>query len=151
MRFERPLDETRFRDLGVPAAATYTHAGNFSFSVTASLVLETGARCAYENIWALETMAALALAGTFYREIPGVTFVHVDLRLEGLRGARSTKLFKGGAYVKDPREVEDSWFMENRDFPVGEIATDPRDATRGLLDRLFASFLGDADVVAELA
>ena len=38
-------------------------------------------------------MAALAIAGAFYRQIPGISFVYVDLNLSGLKGAKTEKLW----------------------------------------------------------
>jgi hypothetical protein len=144
-------DVGRARDLGVFGSATYTYRGTLSFAVAMVVNMETGARCAYESIWAKETLGSLAVAGNFYRSVPGVTFVDVGLVLQNLEGAQSEKLWKG-AYLSKPRQVEVVGYDESRRFPVAELASDPRDAARSLLDRFFVSFLGEgADVVAELS
>jgi hypothetical protein len=147
-----PEDISSLRDLGVMTWASYTYPGSFSFVVMTVVDNETGGRSANEYVWTQETMAALAVAGSFYLDVVGVTFVHADLRLEGLYGARTAKLFQGrGAYVRNPLEVKDQAYSESGTYPVREIASDPRDACRGLLDRFFASFRGEDDVVTELA
>jgi hypothetical protein len=144
-------DVAQARDLGVFGSATYTYAGTLSFAVATVVNMGTGARCAYESLWAKETLASLAVAGNFYRSVPGVTFVDVGLVLQNLEGAQSEKLFKG-AYLSKPRQVEVVGYDESRRFPVAELASDPRNAARSLLDRLFVSFLGEgADVVTELS
>lgn len=72
-------------------AATYSYTGQLSLRV--SMGLEVGPprhggrlREAFEHIWAAETVALLAIAGHFYREIPGVGFVRAALFLDGLDG-----------------------------------------------------------------
>jgi hypothetical protein len=87
------------------------------------------------------------------RNVPGVTFVDVDLMLQNLEGAHSEMLFAGtGAYIRNPRPVDVPQYVESRRFPVAELASDPRNAARSLLDRFFVSFLGDgADVVRDLS
>jgi 5-methylcytosine-specific restriction endonuclease McrA len=124
--FESSADIEWFR-FGVPAAATYTHAGNFSFQAATAVVLEAGQRCAYESIWARETMAALAIAGAFYRGIPGITFVYADLLLAGLEGAKTAKLWESGrVLIRNPLEIKDSSYQESGNFSVRELASDPR-------------------------
>jgi hypothetical protein len=135
----------------VLCAATYTHSGDFSFEVSTVIDIN-GRRCAWEYLWALEAMAALAFTGSFYGGISGVSFVDVDLNLMNLEGAIATKAFKGAYSSHGWREVADANYIESRRFAVAEFAKDPSDATRELLDRLFASFLGDGtDVVGNLA
>jgi hypothetical protein len=115
------------------------------------VTMETGGRCAYESLWAKETMASLAVAGNFYRGVPGVTFVDVDLRLNNLEGALSEKAWSG-AYLRTRREVDVPGYDESGRFAVAELAVDPRNAARSLLDRFFVSFLGDgADVIKEVS
>jgi hypothetical protein len=132
---------------------TYTHRGALSFAIATVVTDETGGRCAFESIWARETIASLGVAGNFYRNVPGVTFVDVDLMLQNLEGAHSEMLFAGtGAYIRNPRPVDVPQYVESRRFPVAELASDPRNAARSLLDRFFVSFLGDgADVVRDLS
>jgi hypothetical protein len=108
-------------------------------------------RSADETLWAKETIASLAAAGNFYRNVPGVTFVDVDLRLNNLEGAVTEKAWTA-ADIKNPRKVEVPGYDESGRFSVAELASDPRNAARRLLDRFFVSFLGDgADVIDELS
>jgi hypothetical protein len=145
------LDLPQARNLGVFGFATYMHSGTLSFEVETVVTTETGARYAYESLWAKETIASLATAGNFYRNVPGVTFVDVDLRLNNLEGAVTEKAWTA-AYIKNPRKVEVPGYDESGRFSVAELASDPRNAARRLLDRFFVSFLGDgADVIDELS
>jgi len=144
------MDLSTLRNLGLLcwAAFSYTTAA-FSFEITMVVVDEKGTRYAYEHIWARETMGALAFVGSFFRDVPGVSFVDVDLQLSGLQHAITIKAVTG-AYVRSVREIEDPAYQESRRMSVAEIEADPRAATHALLDRLFASYLGNADVIAEL-
>jgi len=126
------------------AAASYAYGGGLSFLVTTT-VMSNDRKCAYEWFWTLETMACLAFAGSFYKSVPGVSFAYVDLLLQGLEGAVSFKASRGRAYHHDQRKIPTQKYEASDLFSVLELATDPREATRALLERLFASFLEEGD------
>ena len=133
-------DDPRILQDSVAASAVYAHKRT-SFSIMVRMWLEeNGGRCAFEHIWAVEAMAALAVAGSFYRAIPGVSFVRVNLELQGLQGSVSWRS-RGRRSDPGQRQVTDSVYSESSVLPVAEMANDPREPVRLLLDRLFASFL----------
>jgi hypothetical protein len=150
--WESGYASTNVNDLqeGPRAGGTYMYRGGFSFEVS-QWVEERGQRVAWEHIWALEAMAALMIAGRFYVEVHGVSFLNVDFSLQGLEGAVSYKSTHG--YTSGvAHEIKDHRYVESAAFPVAELADDPRNATRELLDRLFASFLGQHDdIVADIS
>ena len=98
------------------------------------------------SIWARETIGSLAVAGSFYRNVPGVTFVDVDLMLQNLEGAHSEAVY-GPLLHSKPTPVR-PYMSRAAVSLVAELASDPRNAARSLLDRFLVSFLGDGtDVV----
>ena len=128
-------DERQLRNV-VLASANYSHFSNgLSFYVTVDLGA-MGERHANEHIFALETMASLAVAGRFYEDFEGVSLVFVDLSLSGLDNSISSK--PGRSTL---RRISDSFYVESGVFPTSDLANNPAEAARTLLDRFLIGFL----------
>lgn len=128
--------------MGVMAAATYSHHNHgLSFYVTVDLT-SGGTRRAFEHIFVLETIAALAVTGAFYSDFEGAPLLFVDVALNGLEGSASSKLGRVPS-----RTVTDSTYIESGTFSARELAASPGVDARKLLDRFLISFLEPGDDV----
>jgi hypothetical protein len=135
---------------GTFAAATFSYTGTFSFLVTTGVVLKDGRRAAGEHFWAMNTMACLAIAGCFFRRVPGAALMRVDVGLQGLGTGLSNRALRGD--VSQPRAISDSDYKERVEVTAPALAADPQSPARGLLERLFVSYLLDSeDPFADLA
>jgi hypothetical protein len=127
---------------GVLVAATCTHDLRLSFAATMSLEGERGqGRCAFEHLWAAETLAFIAIAGAFLAGVPGVTMLRIDLGLRGLDGAVSFAASRGRAFHAGLTQITDGDYRERIETGVREAARDPVTPARQALDRLLVSFL----------
>ena len=133
------------------SAATFIYRGGFSFRSTMSTLTEDGSgRVAMEHLWATDLMACLSIAGNFYLDIPAASLLRVDLSLDGLAGAASWRDSWDRVAPDAPRVVDDA-YSAGGVFGARELATDPSEATRILLDRFFVSFIHEGhDVVGSL-
>jgi hypothetical protein len=138
--------------IGERSACTFTYRGGFSTRTTASLLTEDESDyIAYEWLWAADLMASLSIAGNFYRDIPAASLLRVDLSLEGLAGAVSSLRTRGRAIAPDSPRAVDGAYVEGGVFGARELAADPSNAARTLLDRFFVSFIDEGhDVVGSL-
>jgi hypothetical protein len=136
----------------VLVAATYTYEGRFSFVVTISVIEEDGSHpVAFEHLWVVETMAMLSVAGHFFADA-GAALLDVGMGLQGLDGAVSYKASDGRAFHAGQPQIKGANYFDQLRVSSRALADDPREATRQLFERLFASFLtpGD-DVIAGVA
>jgi hypothetical protein len=126
----------------VLVAGTCTHDLRLSFAATMGLEGEGGqGRCAFEHVWAAETLAFIAIAGAFLGEVPGVTMLRIDLGLRGLDGAVSFAASRGRAFHAGQTQITDGDCRERTEAGVRECATEPSAPARAVLDRLLVSFL----------
>jgi hypothetical protein len=134
------------------AAATYSHSGAFSFQVSLALVDEpSSTRRAFEHLWLSELLAGLCCGATFLSRIPGVGYLQCELGLQGLENSISSSP-DVPAYEQNPPRITDSFYRETGTFGARELARDPREAARLLLDRLLVSFLSpDFDLFSYIA
>ena len=127
----------------------YTYGGGFSFTVTIDLAagLEPGApanaRCAHEHHWAIETMALLGIAGNFFAPFPEASLLRVDLELGGLLDSVSWQASRGLAFNSGAPRVRENLYSSGSVFAARELAADPRDATRILLDPFMVAILSE--------
>jgi hypothetical protein len=127
----------------VLVAATYSYTGQLSFQVSMNLEPPGGppGRRAWEPLWALETVALLAIAGHFYAAIPGVGLVRVALSLGGLAGAIAWMPVHGSGATDELGGVTDDYYTESIIVSPRALWADPVPAARELLDRFFVSFI----------
>jgi Putative DNA-binding domain len=132
----------------IAAACAYTYSGGFSSHVARSLRdHSTGLKTyyAFEGFWCIELMAALLLARHFFDGVEGVSFLSVDVLVGGLAGARRTQSvddYDISTFDEiGARWVQDNRYEESGVFATTELLQRPAEATRTLLDRLYASFL----------
>jgi Schlafen, AlbA_2 len=126
------------------SAAVCTHDLKMSFYATIDLSGEGGTgRCAYEHLWAAETLAFLSLAGHFLQGVPAASMLHVELGLDGLDGASSYAVSRGPAFDPTQPRASGGYIQDSRSSPR-ELATDPEATARRLLDRMFISFVPES-------
>ncbi len=140
--------------LSVMVGAMYRYGTGFSFTVTIDLAegLEpdagAGAICAHEHHWAIEVMTLLSVAGHFYASHPEAALLRVDLELGGLLEAVSWQASGGIAFDSGAPKVTENLYLAGDVFPTRELAEDPRDATRALLDPFMVAILSEgSDIV----
>lgn len=134
------------------AAAVCTHDLAFSFFSTLGLEGEDRAGfCAFEHLWAAQTLAFLSVAGHFFREVPGASILRVDLSLQGLDGAVSFAVSHGRVFNENQLHAVDRNYHERTQTNPREAADLPIEVARRLLDRLWVSFVPqEADVFVRL-
>jgi hypothetical protein len=137
-----PTTEASLRSNSKLIAGTYIYEQGFSFQGVMGLAVpEQDWLCAYEHLWAAQTMALLAIAGHFYATIPSASPLRCDLELVGLSGALSFYASQGRIKDLDAPTVEDSLYLTCGEITAREAGVDPRAATHMLLDRLLASII----------
>jgi hypothetical protein len=141
--------------LSVMVGAMYRYGAGFSLTVTIDLAegLEPdagdGARCAHEHHWAIEVMTLLSVAGHFFKSFPETGLLRVDLELGGLLEAVSWQASGGLAFGSGAPQVTENLYLNGGMFATRDLAQDPRDATRALLDPFMVAILSEgSDVVA---
>jgi hypothetical protein len=123
------------------SAAVCTHDLKMSFYATIDLSGEGGTGlCAYEHLWAVDTIALLSLAGHFLQDVPTASILRVELGLDGLQGATSYAESHGRAFHPDQLRASGGYIEGTRSSPR-ELASDPETIARRLLDRMFVSFV----------
>lgn len=129
--------------------AVYRYGHGFSFTTQISLLsgmepdAPAGATMAEEHHWAIEGMAQLALGAAFHREISEASLLRVDLELGGLLGAVSYQAARGLAFETGAPTVTENLYSVGDVFSTAELASDPREATRRLLDPLMVAILDE--------
>jgi hypothetical protein len=133
-------------------SATYQYENGLSFYTTIDLrPVGMQWRCTYENLWALETMADMAIAAQFFAEVDAASHLRIDLLLSGLEGSTSVEATHAEIEAPQAPKVQDNQFERGGIFTIDELVDDPRDATRALLERFFIAFLSPGyDVLARL-
>jgi hypothetical protein len=134
-------------------AGTYIYEQGFSFQVVMGLaVYQQDWLCAYEHLWAAQTMALLAIAGHFYATMPSASPLRCDFELVGLSGALSFQASQGRMRDLDAPIVEDALYLAGGEITAREASIDPRAGTHMLLDRLLASIIPEqVDLIDRLA
>ncbi len=133
--------------------AMYAYGGGFSFVVAINLgEVEPGAPpgslCSFEHLWAVETMALCSVAGHFFAPLTEASLLYVDLELGGLLDSVSWQASRGLAFGSNAPRVTENLYVRGAVFSSRELADDPRDATRALLDPFMVSILTEgSDVV----
>jgi hypothetical protein len=124
------------------AAATCAHELAFSFFATISLVGANDAGfCAYEHLWAAETLVCLSVAGLLFRAVPEASLLRVDLSLQGLDGSVSWALSQGVAFGEEQLRALDSDYRARTRAVAAELADEPIAVARRLLDPFLISFV----------
>ena len=150
---------------GVAVGAMYGYRNGFSFSTTINLeptepaapgensIELTEMRCAYEHLWAAETLGLLRIAGQFFAPLPEASLMRVDLVLSGLLDATSFQATRGMAGLRGSAPVvTENQYPAGGNFPTRQLADDPRDAVRELLDPFMVAILQEgSDIVETLA
>ena len=131
----------------VTAAATYAHSGALSFEIWIPLsdLRTSDPPYAHEQIWASETIAALALGGRFFLNVPGASFLQVDLRLWGLPG----RVVTASGPIAGRPTITDNNYTASETFGTWEVIDTPETVATELLDRLLTSFGAD-DTITKL-
>jgi len=127
----------------VLVAATWTYVGAFSSLTTIGLeIANGGGRCANEHLWVTNLVAQLLLVGAMMHEVPGAGMTDVSLELSGLEGAASYEASRARIAVHDRSSVvADRTYEAHALVPVRQLAHDPREPVRELLEPLLTSFV----------
>jgi hypothetical protein len=137
----------------------YSYGRGFSFSVTlalsdASVEHDEGGverppatMQAWEHLWAIETLALLRIGGQFFVSIPEAALLRVDIELRGLMHATPWQATQG-TYLLSPPKVKENLYTQGGVFSARQLAEDPREAVRQLLDPFMVAILPEGfDVV----
>lgn len=148
-----PTTDASLRSNSKLVAGTYIYEQGFSFQSVMGLVAhEQDWLCAYEHLWAAQTMALLAIGGDFYATIPSASPLCCDLELVGLSGALSFHASQGRMKDSDAPTVEDEFYLASGEITAREARVDPRAGTHMLLDRLLTSIIPEqVDLIDRLA
>jgi hypothetical protein len=123
------------------SAAVCTHDLAMSFYATIELLGGDGqGRCAYEHLWAAETIAFLSIAGHFFQQVPTTALLRAELGLQGLENAVSYAASEGLAFNPDQSRATNG-YQERIQTSSAELASDSIVVARRLLDRFFVSFV----------
>jgi Putative DNA-binding domain len=126
---------------GRTSAVVCTHDLVMSFYATIELSGEDGkGRCAYEHLWAAETIAFLSIAGHFFQQIPTTALLRAELGLQGLENAVSYAASEGLAFNPDQPRATDG-YRERTQTSSAELVNEPTTVASRLLDRFFVSFV----------
>jgi hypothetical protein len=127
------------------SVAVCTHDLTMSFYATIELSGEGGGRCAFEQLWAAETIAFLSIAAHLFKQISTTSLLRAELSLRGLEDAVSHAVSRGRIFndIGQPK-VTDNSYKERTQTSTAEIADEPIEVARRLLDRFFVSFIPES-------
>lgn len=130
--------------ISVVVGAMFGYGTGFSFSVAIDLAMPAAGpdvRCTHEHHWVIETMALLCIAGQLFSSIPEASLLRVDLELGGLLDSMSWQASQGLAFNTNSPKVIENQYQAGGVFATRDLAEDPRQATRGLLDPFMVAIL----------
>jgi hypothetical protein len=128
----------------VLVGAMFRYAGGFSFSVAIDLSMPAvgpDVRCTHEHHWAIETMALLCIGGQFYSSVPEASLLRVELELGGLLDSVSWQASQGLSFHTNAPKVVENQYRAGGVFSARDLAEDPREAARDLLDPFMVAIL----------